>query len=86
MERALGITGYFTGLAVGGELVLGVAIALLLHREFRGRGLVRVVLIMPMAATPVAMSLVWNMMMELGLLGSRPGARQITLLVAGALK
>ncbi len=62
--HALGITCYFTGLAVGGELVLGVAIAFLLHREFRGRGLVRVVLIMPMAATPVAMSLVWNMMME----------------------
>jgi multiple sugar transport system permease protein len=62
--HALWITFYFTALAVGGELVLGVAIALLLHREFRGRGLVRTLLLMPMAATPVAMSLVWNMMME----------------------
>ncbi len=62
--HALWVTVYFTALAVGGELVLGVAIALLIHREFPGRGLVRVALIMPMAATPVAMSLVWNMMME----------------------
>ncbi len=62
--HSLWITFYFAGLAVGGELVLGVAVALLLHRDFRGRGLVRVVLLMPMAATPVAMSLVWNMMMD----------------------
>lgn len=62
--HALWVTVYFTALAVGGELVFGVAIALLLHREFRGRGLVRTALLMPMAATPVAMSLVWNMMME----------------------
>jgi len=58
------ITAYFTSLAVGGELVFGCAIALLIQREFWGRGLVRVALIMPMAATPVAMSLIWNMMME----------------------
>ncbi len=61
---SLWITFYFTALAVGGELILGFAIALLLHREFPGRNLARVILIMPMAATPVAMSLIWNMMME----------------------
>jgi multiple sugar transport system permease protein len=61
---SLWITGYFTLLAVCGELVLGFAVALLLHRDFRGRGLARVAMILPMAATPVAMSLIWNMMME----------------------
>jgi len=61
---SLWITLYFTALAVGGELILGFAIALLFHREFPGRSLARVILIMPMAATPVAMSLIWNMMME----------------------
>jgi multiple sugar transport system permease protein len=61
---SLWITFYFTALAVGGELVFGLAIALLFHREFPGRSLARVILIMPMAATPVAMSLIWNMMME----------------------
>lgn len=62
--NSLWITFYFTALAVGGELVFGFTIALLFHREFPGRSLARVVLIMPMAATPVAMSLIWNMMME----------------------
>ena len=61
---SLWITFYFTALAVGGELLFGFAIALLFHRDFPGRGLARVILIMPMAATPVAMSLIWNMMME----------------------
>lgn len=61
---SLWVTVYFTALAVGGELIFGFAIALLFHREFRGRSLARVILIMPMAATPVAMSLIWNMMME----------------------
>ncbi len=61
---SLWVTVYFTALAVGGELIFGFVIALLLHREFPGRSLARVILIMPMAATPVAMSLIWNMMME----------------------
>jgi multiple sugar transport system permease protein len=61
---SLWVTVYFTALAVGGELIFGFAIALLFHREFPGRSLARVILIMPMAATPVAMSLIWNMMME----------------------
>lgn len=61
---SLWITFYFTALAVGGELLFGFAVALLFHRDFRGRGLARVILIMPMAATPVAMSLIWNMMMD----------------------
>ncbi len=61
---SLWITFYFTALAVGGELVFGFAIAILFHREFPGRSLARLILIMPMAATPVAMSLIWNMMME----------------------
>ena len=38
--------------------------ALLIQREFWGRGFVRTVVILPMAATPVALSLIWNMMME----------------------
>jgi len=61
---SLWITFYFTGLAVGGELVFGFAVALLIQREFWGRSLVRTAIILPMAATPVAMSLIWNMMME----------------------
>lgn len=62
--HSLWITLYFSVLAVGGELVLGFGVALLLHKDFPGRGLVRTALILPMTATPVALSLIWTMMME----------------------
>src|SRR5439155_839951 len=44
------------------QLVLGVALALLLNRPFRGKGLVRSIFLLPMVATPVAIALVWMMM------------------------
>jgi multiple sugar transport system permease protein len=55
-------TVYFTLLVVGGETVLGVAMALLFNREFWGRGLLRTLAILPMVATPVAIGLVFVMM------------------------
>jgi multiple sugar transport system permease protein len=55
-------TLYFTFLVVGGETVLGVAMALLFNREFWGRGLLRTLAILPMVATPTAISLVFVMM------------------------
>jgi multiple sugar transport system permease protein len=55
-------TFYFTLLAVIFPLVLGTAAALVFHRRFRGRGLLRAIFTMPMMATPVAIALVWTMM------------------------
>ena len=55
-------TFYFTALAVAAPLVLGTAAAMIFHREFPFRGLLRGVFIMPMMATPVAVALVWTMM------------------------
>jgi multiple sugar transport system permease protein len=55
-------TIYFTIIAVSTETVLGVAMALLFNREFWGRGLVRTLSILPMMATPTAISLVFVMM------------------------
>ena len=51
-------------------LVLGTAAALVFHREFPLRGLLRAIFIMPMMATPVAIALVWTMMFhpQLGVL------------------
>lgn len=67
---ALGRTLVFTALAVTIQTVLGVAIAVLLHRQFLGRGLVRSMILLPMIATPVAVALVWRLMFqpELGIL------------------
>ena len=61
-RNALWLTVYFTALATVLQLVLGVALALLLNRPFRGKGLVRSIFLLPMVATPVAIALVWMMM------------------------
>ncbi|NLP41455.1 MAG: sugar ABC transporter permease [Veillonellaceae bacterium] len=58
------LTIYFTVLAVGVETVLGVAIALILNREFQGKGLVKGILLLPMVATPVAIGLAWTLFYE----------------------
>jgi multiple sugar transport system permease protein len=55
-------TFYFTALAVIVPLFLGTAAALVFHREFPFRGLLRGIFVMPMMATPVAVALVWTMM------------------------
>ena len=56
---AIAKTLYFTALAVGAEMLLGLGIALVLHREFRGQSLVRSAFMLPMMATPAAIALVW---------------------------
>jgi multiple sugar transport system permease protein len=55
-------TLYYTVLTVVAPLVLGTIAAVLLHHEFRFRGLVRGIFLLPMMATPVAIALVWAMM------------------------
>ncbi len=55
-------TFYFTLVAVPLELVLGLGIAVLFNRDFRGKGLVRTVILLPMVATPVAIALIWALM------------------------
>lgn len=55
-------TVYYSVLTVLAPLVLGTIAAVLLHREFRFRGLVRGIFLLPMMATPVAIALVWAMM------------------------
>ncbi len=61
-RNALWLTLYFTILATALQVVLGVALALLLNRPFRGKGFFRSIFLLPMVATPVAIALVWMMM------------------------
>lgn len=61
-RNAIWLTLYFTVLATALQLFLGVALALLLNRPFRGKGFFRSIFLMPMVATPVAIALVWMMM------------------------
>jgi multiple sugar transport system permease protein len=61
---SLARTAYFTALGLASNLPAGLGIALLLDRAFPGRNLLRSLLIFPMVATPVAMGLVWVVMLD----------------------
>lgn len=74
-------TFYFAALSVAGSIVLGMIMALILNRDFRGARWARTAFLLPMVATPVATSLVWMMMFNptlgvlnylLGLIGLPP--------------
>ncbi|PKL09737.1 MAG: sugar ABC transporter permease [Spirochaetae bacterium HGW-Spirochaetae-7] len=58
---AIGRTFLFTGGAVFVEAILGTTVALVLHREFFGKGLMKLLLLLPLVATPVAIGIVWNL-------------------------
>ena len=57
---ALWITVQFTLLVVVTVSVLGVLVALLLNQPFRGRGLVRTLVLLPWAIPPVVNGLMWQ--------------------------
>ena len=59
--QALGRTFTFTLFAVAIEVVLGVAIALILNRAFVGKGIAKLLLLLPLVATPVAVGIVFNL-------------------------
>ncbi|WP_243707185.1 sugar ABC transporter permease [Micromonospora sp. KC606] len=54
----------FTGVVLLVEVVLGMAIALLLWRPFRGEKWVRVAILMPLVATPVAVGMMWRLIFD----------------------
>lgn len=60
-------TAEFTGVAIVLQTVLGVGMAMLFNEEFKGRGLVRTLFLLPMTATPVAIALVWMMLLDPGM-------------------
>jgi multiple sugar transport system permease protein len=78
---AVGRTAVFTVAAVTLELVLGLALAMLLRRPFRGMRWMRTVLMIPLLATPVAVGVLWLLILDptvgianalLGLVGIPP--------------
>ena len=55
---------YFSGLSLSLELALGLFIALYFNREFKGSEIVQAIYIFPFAATPVAVALIWRIMLN----------------------
>ena len=54
----------FTSGAVATEMVLGMGIALLLWRPFKGEKWVRVAILLPLVATPVAVGMMWRLIFD----------------------
>ena len=59
---ALVRTLHFTIGSVGAELVLGVLVGLLLNQKFRGRALVRSLVILPWALPTIVNAMLWRLM------------------------
>lgn len=60
--NSIGKTAYQVIGTVSGQMVLGMGIALLLSRKFRGVGLLRSLYIIPMMITPVVAGLLWRIL------------------------
>ena len=60
--NAIRVTTVFSVGTVVGSVLLGIAAALVLDREFIGRGIVRVLVILPWAVPHVVAALVWQWM------------------------
>ncbi|PRY48944.1 carbohydrate ABC transporter membrane protein 1 (CUT1 family) [Geodermatophilus tzadiensis] len=60
MREAILTTVVLTVVVVLVSLLLGLGIALLLDRQFRGRGVVRTLMITPFLVVPVAAALLWK--------------------------
>ncbi|AVH59430.1 MULTISPECIES: carbohydrate ABC transporter permease [Streptomyces] len=60
LRRSVWTTVVLTVAVVLASLVLGLVLALLLNRTFRGRGIVRTLLIAPFLVVPVAAALLWK--------------------------
>jgi multiple sugar transport system permease protein len=55
---------YFSGLSLSLEMVLGLLIAVYFNRQFKGSEVVQAIYILPFAATPVAVALIWRIMLN----------------------
>ncbi len=62
--QAVGRTFYVLVVCIAVELSLGMGIALLFNREFRGQNTIRGVCLLPLLISPLAMSLMWNYMLH----------------------
>ncbi|MFE9612363.1 carbohydrate ABC transporter permease [Streptomyces sp. NPDC006012] len=60
LRQSVWTTIVLTVTVVLASLVLGLAVALLLNRKFRGRSVVRTLMIAPFLVVPVAASLLWK--------------------------
>lgn len=78
--NSIGLTIVFTVLTVAAEIMLGVAIALVLNKQFKGRGFVRGLMILPWALPTVVNAIMWKWIFN-----ANYGALNAALFQAGAI-
>ena len=64
LRESIWVTVVYVLAAVAVEVALGTAIALLMRRNFPGKGLARVLVLLPMILTPVVAGLTWRLLMD----------------------
>ena len=62
--NALVNTFHILVLCIAAELILGMGIALMLNREFRGQNTIRGLCLLPLLVSPMAMSLTWGLLLR----------------------
>src|ERR671914_909484 len=65
--EAVRTTFLFTGISVTLELAIGLGMALAMHEAFKGRGLLRAVVLVPWAVLTVVTAITWRTIFEPGL-------------------
>lgn len=60
----LGFTFLFVFVSVALEIVLGLLVALVIHRSFRGRGIVRAAVLVPWAIPTAVVAIMWRYMFD----------------------
>jgi multiple sugar transport system permease protein len=61
---SIGVTVLFTVTTVAAEVVIGTLLALIMHRRFRGRGLVRASVLVPWAIPTAVTAVLWQWMLQ----------------------
>jgi multiple sugar transport system permease protein len=62
--QAAFVTFLFTAISVGLELIVGLGMALAMHEAFRGRGILRTVVLVPWAVLTVVSAITWRTIFE----------------------
>lgn len=62
--NSLAVTGIYLAFAMPLQMVLGFGIAFLINAEWKGRGVVRALFIIPMVVAPVVAGGVWRMLLD----------------------
>ena len=62
--QALKRTGIVLVISIGAELVIGMGVAILFNRDFKGQNPIRGLILLPLLMAPLAVSMMWNFFLQ----------------------